>query len=239
MSTSTRPLGDDTNDAVPHFDPAIRSAALDARRGLNRTIAAFFSVAARAYDQRTLQRVVYQPPQDEMIHLLRDYGSRRIVDIGCGTGILTARIAAELTPEVVYGIDMSPGMLARARERSTGVQWRNAPAEQLGLPDGSVDAVVTTTAFHFFNQSAALAEFHRVLKPGGLLAIDALNLRARWAAPVQRLTGTRLSPAASPSPQQMIELITVAGFAPVEQRPVRRPWYSWPVPDILTVGIRR
>ncbi|GAB2544208.1 class I SAM-dependent methyltransferase [Nocardia heshunensis] len=215
------------------------STALDTRRGLNRTVASFFSVAARAYDQRTLQRVVYQPPQDEMIELLRRYGSRRIVDIGCGTGILTSRIAEELVPDEVYGIDMSPGMLARARQRGPLVNWRNEPAEQLGLADESVDAIVTTTAFHFFNQRAALAEFHRVLRPGGLLAIDALNLRARWATPVQRLTGTRLSPAATPSPQQMVDLITIAGFELVEQRPIRRPWYSRPVPDILTVAVRR
>lgn len=64
---------------------------------------------------------------------------------------------------------MSPGMLARVRARSSAVQWRNAPAERLGLPDAAVDAVVTTTAFHFFNQPAALAEFHRVLEHHGLL----------------------------------------------------------------------
>ncbi|TLF94962.1 class I SAM-dependent methyltransferase [Nocardia cyriacigeorgica] len=218
---------------------AQHGVARDARRGFNRTVAAFFSVAARAYDQRTLQRTVYQPPQDEMIELLRRSGSRRIVDIGCGTGILTTRIAEELDTEAVYGIDMSPGMLARARQRSLLVHWRNEPAEQLSLPDESVDAVITTTAFHFFNQHLALAEFHRVLKPGGLLAIDALNLRARWAAPMQWLTGTRLSPAATPSPQQMVDLITFAGFELSEQRSVRRPWYSRMVPDVLTVAIRR
>lgn len=219
--------------------PLASSVALDSRRGLNRTIAAFFSVASRAYDQRTLQRVVYQPPQDEILDLLRRQGSRHIVDIGCGTGILTSRIAEELRPDAVYGIDMSPGMLARARERSQLVQWRNEPAEQLGLPNDSVDAVITTTAFHFFNQPLALAEFHRVLKPGGLLAINAINLRARWAAPAQRLTGTRFSPAAAPSPQQMVDLITIAGFELVEQHPVRRPWYSRPWPDMLTVAVRR
>ncbi|WP_084653869.1 class I SAM-dependent methyltransferase [Nocardia altamirensis] len=209
------------------------------RRGFNRGVAAFFDVAARAYDLGSLQRVVYQPPQDEMIDFLRANGARRIVDIGCGTGILTTRIARDLRPEAVYGIDMSPGMLARARRRSAEVQWRNEPAEQLGLAAESVDAVVTTTAFHFFNQPAALAEFHRVLTPGGLLAISALNLRSRWSAPVQRLSGTRLSPAATPSPQQMRDLIATAGFELIAQRPVRRPWYSRTVPDVITMAQRR
>lgn len=166
------------------------TAAAAGRRGFNRAVASFFDLAARAYDLRGLQEVGYRPPQDEIIRLLRAGGARSVVDIGCGTGILAARIADELKPDLVYGIDMSPGMLAKAGRRNATVQWRNEPAEQLGLADESVDAVVTTTAFHFFNQPAALAEFHRVLKPGGLLAISALNLSSRLAAPAQRLGGT-------------------------------------------------
>lgn len=209
------------------------------RRGLNRAVTGFFSLASRAYDQRTLQRVMYRPPHDEIIALLRERRSRDILDIGCGTGILTARIADELQPAAVHGIDMSPGMLAKARRRNSTVEWRNEPAEQLGLPDHAVDAVVTTTAFHFFNQPVALAEFHRVLKPGGLLAISALNVQSLFAAPVQLLDGTRLSPAATPSPKQMRALVEAAGFTIVAQRPIRRPWYSRTVPDVLTVADRR
>ncbi|MEV6558208.1 methyltransferase domain-containing protein [Nocardia sp. NPDC051756] len=227
-------------DAIPRTGAAaLPPSGAGTRRGFNRGVAAFFDVAARAYDLGSLQRVVYQPPQDEMIEFLRANGARRIVDIGCGTGILTARIARELRPDAVYGIDMSPGMLAQAHRRSTDVQWRNEPAEQLGLAAESVDAVVTTTAFHFFNQPVALAEFHRVLIPGGLLTISALNLRSRWSAPVQRLSGTRLSPAATPSPQQMRDLIAAAGFQLIEQRSVRRPWYSRTVPDVITMAQRR
>jgi methionine sulfoxide reductase catalytic subunit len=44
-------------------------------------------------------------------------------------------------------------------------------AEQLPFDDGALDAVVTTSAFHFFNQPAALREFHRVLASGGLVAV--------------------------------------------------------------------
>lgn len=79
----------------------LRHTAVETRREFNRSVASFFSGAARAYDLRTLQRVVYQPPQDEMIDLLRKRGSRRILDIGCGTGILTTRIAKELHPALV------------------------------------------------------------------------------------------------------------------------------------------
>ena len=49
------------------------------------------------------------------------------------------------------------------------------PAEQLPFDDGTLDAVVTTSAFHFFDQPAALREFHRVLASGGLVAVASLS----------------------------------------------------------------
>lgn len=213
-------------------------ATRNVRRGLNNIVAIFFSLVARAYGQRTLQRIVYRPPQDEVVQVLVKHGARRIADIGCGTGILTCRLAEELRPDALYGIDASPGMLRQAMRHSALVHWRREAAEELSLPDESIDAVVTTTAFHFFNQPAALAEFRRVLRPGGVLAISALNLRSRWSRPVQRLTGVRYSPAAVPSPEQMADLIRAAGFTLSEQHSIHRPWYSRLVPDVLTVAVR-
>jgi ubiquinone/menaquinone biosynthesis C-methylase UbiE len=56
-------------------------------------------------------------------------------------------------------------MLEQARVRSDRVKWMRGPAEQLPFDDGTLDAVVTTSAFHFFDQPAALREFHCVLAP--------------------------------------------------------------------------
>jgi ubiquinone/menaquinone biosynthesis C-methylase UbiE len=50
-------------------------------------------------------------------------------------------------------------------------------AEQLPFDDGALDAVVTTSAFNFLNQPAALREFHRVLASGGLVALATLSAR--------------------------------------------------------------
>src|SRR5258708_30446452 len=74
---------------------------------------------------------------------------------------------------------MADGMLTQARARSDRVHWLRGPAEQLPFDDGALDAVVTTSAFHFFNQPAALREFHRVLASGGLVAVSALSTRQR------------------------------------------------------------
>ncbi len=83
----------------------------------------------------------------------------------------------ELHPEAVYGVDMSEGMLAQAKKRSSAVTWLRGPAERLPFDDGALDAVVTTSAFHFFDQPAALREFHRVLAPGGLAAVATFSPR--------------------------------------------------------------
>ncbi|PRC59784.1 SAM-dependent methyltransferase, partial [Mycobacterium sp. ITM-2017-0098] len=85
------------------------------------------------------------------------------------------------------------GMLAQAARRSTQVQWLTAPAEHLPFDDGSLDAVVTTSAFHWFNQPAALREFHRVLAPGGFAAVATLSPRQQLSGlPLRVLSANQL-----------------------------------------------
>lgn len=204
------------------------------RRGLNSAITGFWSLAAPLYDQQFLQRFVYRPAQDEVIAQLREHGARRIADIACGTGILADRIQRELGPDEIYGVDMSDGMLAQAQQRSQAVDWRKGPAEQLPFDDGSLDAVVTTSAFHFFDQPAALRDFHRVLRPGGLVAVTTIT--PNHPAPFDRLTLHRRNPAHNPSPQQMRALFTDAGFTVTDQHRVRRPNWTQLVSDMITAG---
>ncbi|MEV6065835.1 methyltransferase domain-containing protein [Nocardia sp. NPDC052001] len=207
-------------------------------RALNQLVTGFFGNVARAYDTAALQQAVYKPPQDQVVKELRAAKSRRIADIGCGTGILTTRIARELRPEVVYGVDASTGMLAQARARSGEVQWRHSAAEHLPLDDGELDAVVSTSAFHFFDHPVALREFQRVLAPGGLVAIATMHPSAPTARPIQRLTRSPLFPAHAPSPRETRKLLEDAGFRVLDQRKIDRPIPSWLVPDVITVGRR-
>ena len=206
------------------------------RRSLNESVTRFWSFAAPAYDLPFLQRWVYRPAQDEVIGQLRTHFARRIADIACGTGILASRIERELQPDEVFGVDMSEGMLTQARARSSRVTWLRAPAEQLPFDDGALDAVVTTSAFHFFDQPAALREFHRVLAPGGLAAVATLS--RRQPLPLQRFSADRLTPAYNPSPAEMIELFEAAGFTISEQHRVRRPVWTRIVSDLFTVGVK-
>lgn len=206
------------------------------RRQFNEAITRFWSIAAPVYDTEIVQQWVYRPPQDEMIALLTARESRRVADIGCGTGILADRITREAQADQIFGIDLSEGMLAQAAARSATVQWRIAPAEQLPFDDGSLDAVVSTSAFHFFNQPAALREFHRVLAPGGFAAVATLSPRQQL--PLQWLTANRLNPAHAPTPEEMRVLFTDAGFSVDDQHRVRRPAWTYLLSDLITVGRR-
>ena len=88
----------------------------------------------------------------------------RILDLGCGDGQLTARIAP--SGAKVTGLDASPQMAAAARSR--GIEVMEGSAESLPFADSSFDAVFSNAALHWVrDQEAMLAEVHRVLIPGG------------------------------------------------------------------------
>lgn len=99
-----------------------------------------------------------------VIEWLAPQQGERILDLGCGDGQLTERLAA--TGAVVQGVDTSPQMLAAARVRGLAVE--HASAEALPFVDSAFDAVFSNAALHWVrDQDAMLAEVHRILKPGG------------------------------------------------------------------------
>ncbi len=99
--------------------------------------------------------------------------------------------------------------------------------------DEALDAVVTTSAFHFFDQPAALREFHRVLAPGGLVAVSTMSARQ----PLLPASST-WTPAHNPSSAEMRRLFEGAGFTIGEQHRVRRPLWTRAISDLITVGIK-
>lgn len=205
-------------------------------RNYNDVVTRFWTLAAPLYDLPVLQQWVYRPAQDEVIAALRTHGARQIADIACGTGILADRIQRELDTDTVYGVDMSDGMLREARARSAQVNWLKGPAEQLPFDDDALDAVVTTSAFHFFDQPAALREFHRVLRPGGLVAVATISPPA---PPLLRKLSESLSnPSHNPSPDEMKALFRGAGFTLTEQHRVHRPLWTKAVWDLITIGTK-
>src|SRR4051794_36812228 len=128
----------------------------------------FFDIWSRVYDLPPVQAAIYHPVHHAVLSELRRHPARRILDVGCGTGDLTARLHGELRPELVAGCDFSAGMLGQARARTGAVDWLRGDALRLPFRDSRFEAIVSTEAFHWFpDPVAALREFHRVLSPGG------------------------------------------------------------------------
>lgn len=95
-------------------------------------------------------------------------GSLVIADVGAGTGI-SSRLLADAGPRVI-AIEPSAAMRGKAAPHPR-VEWRAGTAERTGLDAGSVAAVAAFQAFHWFEPDATLAEWHRVLRPGGRVAL--------------------------------------------------------------------
>jgi SAM-dependent methyltransferase len=89
-------------------------------------------------------------------------------DVGAGTGI-SARLVAERGVRVV-AIEPNAAMREAAAPNPL-VEWRAGTGEATGLDPASVDLVLCAQAFHWFRQPEAIAEFHRVLRPDGRLAL--------------------------------------------------------------------
>jgi len=95
-----------------------------------------------------------------------------IADIGAGTGILTKRLLP-ITGRV-HAIEPNPEMRAAAERdlsKQTGFQSINGTAETTTLPHASIDLITAGQAFHWFNIPKTRAEFTRILKPGGQVAL--------------------------------------------------------------------
>jgi SAM-dependent methyltransferase len=97
----------------------------------------------------------------------------RWLDVGCGTGALTATVLAVADPAEVVGVDPSEEFLATARARIVDPRSTFHPgdAQALPLPAGRVDAVISALALNFVpDPGRAVAEFARVVTPGGVAA---------------------------------------------------------------------
>jgi SAM-dependent methyltransferase len=102
----------------------------------------------------------------------------RVLDVASGPGYAAAQAVARGASAV--GIDVAEAMVALARDRHPGVEFRQGDAQALAFGEGSFDAVVGNFALHHFGDpDAAAAELARVLVPGGRLALTVWDVPAR------------------------------------------------------------
>lgn len=99
----------------------------------------------------------------------------RVLDVACGTGVVARSVAPQVGPTGhVVGLDLNPGMLARAQPSSqpegAAVDWREGDAGRLPFDAKSFDAVFCQLGFQYFpDRQQAARDMHRVLKPTGRL----------------------------------------------------------------------
>ncbi len=95
----------------------------------------------------------------------------RVLDLGAGTGKLTAAILrCGVSPAAVLAVEPDDGMRAELCRRLPEMAVLSGSAEQIPAEEGAVDAVLVGQAFHWFDPDRALSEIARVLRPGGVLA---------------------------------------------------------------------
>ncbi len=96
----------------------------------------------------------------------------RVVDVGCGPGVLTTELVDRLGADAVVAADPSEPFVAAARSRLPEVDIRAAPAEALPFADQSFDAALAQLVVHFMRDPAAgVGEMARVTRPGGVVAV--------------------------------------------------------------------
>ena len=111
-----------------------------------------------------------------------------VIDLGAGTGKFTKLLLR--TKATVVAVEPIEAMRAEMAANLPDVRTLAGTAQAMNLADATADAVICAQAFHWFTSDAALAEIHRVLKPGGKLGLI-WNLRDEsvdWVAAITRIT---------------------------------------------------
>jgi ubiquinone/menaquinone biosynthesis C-methylase UbiE len=110
------------------------------------------------------------------LDLLHIHAGQRVLDVGCGTGVVTRDIARRLKPNgEVLGIDPNPHLLKVARELAPPdlpIELRRGDATNLAIPDETFDTVVCITVLeHMVDPHRAIPELVRATRPGGRVGI--------------------------------------------------------------------
>lgn len=188
----------------------------------------FFDAHASGWEDR------HYPPEirerlPELMRALALQRGARVLDVGCGTGVLIPYLREAVGAEgQIVALDVSPEMLKGAARKDAGrALILRAPAEELPLIDEYLDAIICFSAFpHFRNKEKVAREFYRTLRPGCPAFVAHLGTREEINAHHDQhaaVAGDHM-----PCPVGMNTIFTAAGFSRthLDERPG---WYLFSV----------
>ena len=157
-----------------------------------------------------------------------------ILDIGCGFGHSFDELAKRFSPRLILGVDADPGLFKRANNAAENciseVKLHAANAAHMDLPDDKFDVVFCHQTFHHIvEQEEAMAEFFRVLKPGGVLLFAESTKRYIHSLPIRLLFRHPME--VQKTAEEYLSIIRETGFILPNER-VSMPYIWWSRPDI-------
>lgn len=182
-----------------------------------------FDVAAESYDQ--FMGRYSRPLAPQLADLAGVRAGQQALDVGCGTGALTAELVRRLGAEAVDAVDPSASFVEATRHRFPGVDVLQASAERLPFPSETYDAVLAQLVVHFMSDPVAgITEMARVTGAGGVVAACVWDhgggtgpLAAFWAAARELDPGVRdESDLPGVREGHLAELFAAAGLADVQ-----------------------
>jgi ubiquinone/menaquinone biosynthesis C-methylase UbiE len=191
--------------------------------------------------ERYLRPILFEP---YAVDLAQRIGAGRILEIACGTGVLTNALLANPRRTVV-ATDLNQGMIdvANAKTQSDRVSWRQADAMHLPFADREFDAVACQFGFMFVpDKLAAFREARRVLRPGGALLFSVWDSLAENDASqfVYEVTGAAFMkmPVSMHDRGEIERLVRAAGFQNVALHDVRKTMDASATRDFATGMVR-
>lgn len=200
------------------------------------------------YD-RFLRPFLFEPFAADIVKRLRRKPKMRVLEVACGTGVVTERLRQALAPgDELVATDLQAAMLECAMERigSAGADWQQADAMALPFGDASFDAIVCQFGWMFFPDKARCAkEARRVLRSGGQLLFNVWDSLER-NGPVAIFQATLDSALGDQAPgflriaygyaqpDSIRNMLRDAGFVSVEVTPLELPASSPSAEDVAS-----
>lgn len=171
-----------------------------------------------------------EPVAKDLIRVAALRPGERVIDVACGTGVVTRLAAEALGPKAtVAGLDVNAGMLAVARSAApadVSIDWYETSAEAIPLADDSFDVVLCQMGLQFIpDKHAALKEMRRILVPGGRLVLSVCGPTPKLFAIMAEGLGKHIHPGCAQFPDMVFslhdhaelrEMFASAGFSDID-----------------------